>query len=44
MGGGAVIVDKFGGAAGETSVERSGTGVSPAAEATAKSENRGSAD
>jgi len=50
IGGGAMIVDKFGGAVGETPVERSGTGVSPTPEAkskaTAKTEarqNRGSA-
>jgi putative transposase len=33
IGGGAVIVDKFGGAGGGTPVERSGTGVPPPAEA-----------
>ena len=35
VGGGAVIVDRFGGAGGETPVERSGTGVSPPAKARA---------
>jgi putative transposase len=38
-GGGAMIADKFGGAAGETPAERSGTGVSPAAEARATTQS-----
>ncbi len=38
IGGGAVIVDKFSNAVGEPPVERSGTGGSPTAEATAGTE------
>ena len=38
-GGGAMIVDKFGGAAGETPVPLRSTGVSPAAEASAKTQS-----
>ena len=38
-GGGAMIVDKFGGAAGETPAPLRSTGVSPAAEASAKTQS-----